>query len=311
MMRHIKILNIRICIIVLLAITACACATKGHEPRPLSEIGKELRAGLRASPYGPRTPFPEPSYWRKSGESMASRFRNSVPAVIWIVSTMEATDENVHSDTFASRTKLNMPPSGTAYENIIFNKADKNEEYIDLFDRAGFRVWLQVEPAQADVVTLIDLVMKRYSSHPSVIGFGIDVEWYKWSKDVNPEGAGVSDAEARLWSERVRSYNPYYRLFLKHWLVSKMPPTYREGIVFLDDSQEFRTLDEMVAEFQLWGKAFAPSPVGFQFGYPADRAWWQKLKNPPRDIGKSILEKISNTSDLYWVDFSLKQIWPY
>ena len=39
--------------------------------------------------------------------------------------------------------------------------------------RAGVQVWLQVEPADADVPPLIDLVLERYAAHPSVIGFGI------------------------------------------------------------------------------------------------------------------------------------------
>ena len=94
---------------------------------------------------------------------------------------------------------------------------------------------------------LIDLVLTQYRHHPSVIGFGVDVEWYQIA--THDEGKAVTDAEAQAWSERVRSYNPNYLLFVKHWLTSKMPPTYRTGMVFIDDSQELPSLDAMVDEF--------------------------------------------------------------
>ena len=86
------------------------------------------------------------------------------------------------------------------------------------------------------------------------------------------------------WSELVRAYNPGYQLFLKHWLESKMPPAYRQGLAFISDSQEFTSLEQMLADFEAWGKAFSASPVGFQFGYTPDGAWWQTAgRSPGRD----------------------------
>lgn len=258
-----------------------------------------LRAGLRSSAYGAGSPFPDPDYWSEASASMALRFEGAEPAVVWILGTV----------TFPSTCKLNFPaPEGKTYENIGFNETDENEAYLDLFDETGVKVWLQVEPANADVLTLIDLVLKRYAAHPSVVGFGIDVEWHKWS--VDKEGIAVTDAEAKAWSKRVRSYNPNYRLFLKHWLTSKMPPTFREGLMFLDDSQMFDSMDQMVNEFKDWGQTFAPAPVGFQYGYQRDRKWWKELLDPPRDIGQAILNQVSNATDLYWVDFTMRRIWP-
>jgi hypothetical protein len=66
----------------------------------------------------------------------------------------------------------------------------------------------------------------------------------------------------------------------------------------------------MGGEFENWGRAFAPAPVGFQFGYPDDGAWWRNLADPPGEIGRAILERVPNTSDLYWVDFTMQEIWP-
>ena len=97
---------------------------------------------------------------------------------------------------------------------------------------------------------------------------------------------------------------------LADWLESQMPPTYRDGLVFINDSQGFKSLSAMVTDFAAWGQYFAPAPVGFQYGYPRDRRWWSRLSDPPGDIGHAILNAVPNTSDLYWVDFSAYDIWP-
>lgn len=270
------------------------------------------RAGLRSSPYGARQPFPGVDYWLNASRDMARRFPGSAPAFVWIVSTMERDQQRKEAQVYTSRTRLTFPaPAGSdrSYENIIFAGQDANEAYLQEFDRVGCRVWLQVEPAMADIPTLIDLVMERYHHHPCVIGFGVDVEWHRWSEQDN-EGVAVTDDQARLWVERLRRWNPEYLLFLKHWEKDKLPPTYREGLAFIDDSQIFKSLEEIVLEFARWARWFYPSPVGFQFGYPSDRPWWQKLSDPPSAIGRAILEAAPNTTDLFWVDFTMKEIWP-
>ena len=109
---------------------------------------------------------------------------------------------------------------------------------------------------------------------------------------------------------RAQSYNPGYQVFLKHWLTDNMPPTARNGLVFIDDSQGLASLDALVTEFSAWGQHFAPSPVGFQFGYKTDQAWWSLYTDPPLAIGSAILNAIPNTRDLAWVDFTAPTIWP-
>jgi hypothetical protein len=287
-----------------LGLCGSSCAVK---TTPAAKPALWLRAGLRSSPYGPKNGIPAPDYWLRSARSMASRFDGAVPALVWIVGTMESSEGAGHE--FTGRIKLSFPSPGGDFPDIVFSDADANEAFLEQFDQNGFQVWLQVEPANADVETLIKLVMDRYARHPCVIGFGIDVEWLRWSRQ-NNEGAGVSDPQARGWSELVRAYKPGYQLFLKHWLESKMPPSYRQGLAFISDSQEFASLEEMLADFEAWGKAFFASPVGFQFGYTPDGAWWRRLADPPAAIGKAILARIPNTSDLYWVDFTMQEIWP-
>lgn len=257
-----------------------------------------LLAGLRSSTYGIK-PFPQPDWWVNSTASMASRFEGSQPSVIWIVAVMA--DE---SSIWLSATKK----PGVEDPNILLTTPYVNEITLDKFDETGVKVWLQVEPGDADMATLIDLVLSQYGAHPCVIGFGVDVEWYRTS--TNPEGRAVTDEEAQQWSEKVRAFNPNYQLFLKHWLPEKMPPTYRDGLFFVDDSQQFESFEEMASEFQEWAAVFAPAPVGFQFGYPADRPWWEQLEDPPSQIGQRLAADNPNLAGLYWVDFTAYEIWP-
>ena len=111
-------------------------------------------------------------------------------------------------------------------------------------------------------------------------------------------------------ASKFKNSNPEYRLFLKHWLIEKMPLTVRKDIVFINDSRQFKSLDEMLTEFKEWGKAFEPAEVGFQYGYPADRKWWGEYKDPAKQMGQSFIENIPNTSFLFWVDFTVIEVFP-
>lgn len=254
-----------------------------------------LAAGFRFSTYGPDYD-PGALYWRHVGESMASRFPSAAPSAVWIAGKLKG-----------QGCELGFP--GTSADPLVqFAAEDGSEEALDLFDRAGFEVWLQAEPGNAPVVELIDRMLERYGHHPSVVGVGIDVEWYR-SVD-EPEGQAVTDAEARAWLAAARTHDPRYRLFLKHWLIEKMPPTARDGLFFIDDSQILPSLDAMAEEFAAWGRAFAPAPVGFQIGYPTDRPWWRGYADPPAAIGRRLLADVPNTAGLYWVDFTVLEVFP-
>lgn len=258
------------------------------------------RAGLRSSVYGFDS-FPDTVWWYNASADMAKRFSGSSPSVIWILG---------YTDNDGCFVDFPNPNPGTQYANIYFSDTDNNEAYLDYFDRQGIKVWLQVEPGFADIPTVIDLALTQYGHHSCIIGFGIDVEWYKTSSSNNYEGDAVTDEEAQVWSEKVRSFNENYLLFTKHWLKSKMPPSYRTGLVFIDDGQQFNGLTAMVTEFNNWAKHFAPAKVGFQFGYEEDKKWWGRLTNPPAEIGNALLSKCTNIADLYWVDFTAYDIWP-
>ena len=254
-----------------------------------------LGAGFRYSPYGTATD-PGSEYWARVGREIAGRFDGSTPEAIWIVSVLDG-----------KGTRLTFPGTSSD-ENITFSEEDENQAALDLFDRQGYRVWLQVEPGEARVELLIDLILSRYGHHPCLVGVGIDVEWHHSSE--KPEGMPVNDAEAAAWLSAVRAYGSHYRLFLKHWEVAMLPPVLREGLLFVDDSQMFDSMEAMLAEFEAWGKHFYPAPVAFQIGYPADKKWWEKLNDPAKEIGLAILNSIPNTLGIYWVNFSALEVFP-
>jgi hypothetical protein len=232
---------------------------------------------------------------------MAGYFKGSTPCAVWIVGVMATTPRVAH---------LDFPGDPAKYPNIEFEAVDKHERFLSHFDKAGIKVFLQVEPANADMETLIDLVLSRYRHHECVIGFGVDVEWNK-EADKPGWGVEVNDAMARKWEARVKSYNSAYRMFLKHWDVRWMPPTYRGDIVFVDDGQEFENFEEMTDKFpNVWAKTFYPNTVFFQIGYNSDKPWWSKLPTPPKTMAEALSERIKQDIGIIWVDFSLKDVLP-
>jgi hypothetical protein len=283
----------------LLILAALLGACTGLNPEPAATPSplppSRPGAGFRYSTYGAPDNL-GPDYWVRVGEQMAAKFSGAHPEVIWIVGT-------VYGDgTYLSFHEESADPL------IYSGYADMNEAILDAFDERGFEVWLQVEPGNADMLTLIHLLMNQYKHHPSVVGFGVDVEWYKSVS--GPLGEPISDEVAKEWVEAVRSHGPQYQLFLKHWEIDWMPPTYRDGIVFVNDSQQFESLDAMLINFKAWGDTFAPAPVGFQYGYSSDKIWWKELQDPPGDIGNMLLDSIPNISALFWVDFSILDVFP-
>jgi hypothetical protein len=205
---------------------------------------------------------------------------------------------------------LFFPSDGKQYENIHFEDLDKHELFLDQFDQNDVDVFLQVEPGSADVVQLIDLVLNRYKHHPSVVGFGVDVEWYSHSER-RGWGIPVTDSTAAIWESAVKSHNSDYRLFLKHWDREWMPSSYRGDIVFVSDSQIFEKMSDMLDEFDhYWAEYFYPSMVMFQYGYRSDKKWWDQLEDPVKTLGDSVAARVEQECGLYWVDFTLRDVVP-
>ncbi len=259
----------------------------------------DLYAGFRGSKIYPNN---SPAYWANVGDAMSKYFAapgtNTTPAAVWIVSFYGS-----NGDIYAT-----FPATGPALPHVSFTSVDYNEIFLTEFDKRGTHVWLQVESGAANMDSLINIVLARYKHHPCVVGFGVDVEWL--DPQINSEGRPVTDAEASAWEKRVRSFDSTYTLFLKHYTKNRMPPSYRGNIMFVDDSQQFSGYSNCISEFKAWGQAFAPCKVAFQFGYAADRFWWSTLAKPPQTIGNALIAGIPNTAALFWVDFTITEVFP-
>jgi hypothetical protein len=180
---------------------------------------------------------------------------------------------------------------------------DKHEEYLTYLDGLGVDVFLEVRPGNASVTGLIDTYMKKFSKHPSVKGFGVDLEFYQWK--------GNKDDDAKAMDDKLKSYNPAYRLFFKHWETSNMPK-YRgkNDMIFFSTSSESApsTLIQGHASFCNTFTATGTPTVacGFQIGYPADEPLgndhvhnppydgWSKFPDPIKDWGDALLKAITN-----------------
>jgi hypothetical protein len=182
----------------------------------------------------------------------------------------------------------------------------EHEAYLNYMDLLGVAVFLEIFPskkASTNVLTDMDHWLGKFKHHRSVAGFGIDLEYYE----------KASDAAAKAWDEKIKSHNPAYRLFIRHYDPGFMPPTYRGkgDLIFADFASE-ATVADLSKGFAAWANRFAPTACAFQIGYPADEdgmngsntlGWW-KLKNPVSDWGNMILTQIKNPGQelgLIWV----------
>lgn len=269
--------------------------------------------GLRSSNYG-ITPFPSEENWGYAFEKMKSYFPESESCGIWIIGTIN--EESACSLEFPK------PNNSQNYSNITFLGYDKHESYLDYFDNNGIKVMLQVEPGQGDIMTLIEIIMNQYGHHKSVIGFGVDLEWYapQGQEGMNGDTYFVSldNETAMTWDAKVKSYNSSYRLFLKHWICDEsiMPQNTTSDIIFINDAQNFPDLEGMTDHFSNWSDNFRKNnnirAVGYQIGYSSDRHYWNGfLAEPhPQNLSNAILKVIPDDQEVsfFWVDFTMQEV---
>jgi len=263
-------------------------------------------------------PIPEPRGFHNAIHTMNTYFPGSIPAIVWTVGEFWDPDE----------CHMNFPnDQGYPTNKLSYENKDLCEKYFAYFDTAGIKVFLQVEPSEADMKTLIDMVFKRYGKHNCIIGFGVDLEFYLINTDLNtnPWGKKVDDATAKQWEEWVKSYKSTHKLFLKHpdRTPTRFPPTYRGEIIFNNDCEgRYKISDpagfanyetDFLGTMKAFADAFYPSPVIFQLGYPSLKQLWQNFDPKPRVVGSDIAKKCKagQSVHIYWVDFGMKGVLPY
>ena len=276
-------------------------------------------AGVRVSYYGMRSSFrqgkdftfPSVSDMVGFGQKMSGCYEGSVGTYILIVGTISSVYDD-DGNTVSGKCSLEFPLS-KSITNARGSEDDFYEEYLTAMDNAGMAVWLQVEPGDADLVALAKEVMNHYKHHPSVKGFGIDVEWYEYREQAGAEegdSSKLSDATAKAVVDAVREINPEYTVFVKHWDEGWLPPKYRDGLIFVSDSQYYDSPAQQRTDFASWAAYYAPSPVMFQIGYRADKETvWGNYDNPAKELGQFIADGCRSGNDIgiIWVDFTLKE----
>ncbi len=289
-----------VAVLLLLGSARSGPRSSGQQPAGARNV---VFAGARSSAYGIK-PFPSPEGWSKALKTMAGYFPGSTPVGVWIVGRLHGASTGISLE-------FPRPNDGVEYGPLFnFADADKHEPYLRLFDENGIKVFLQVEPGFADVEKCIDLVMKQYRHHPSVIGWGIDVEWFRNAK-TGTDNALATDELVKTWDARVKSYGSKYRIFVKHFREDNLPPTYRGDVVFVDDSQHFKTLESFLAEFKHFADFFYPNTVLFQIGYRADKPVWGAEAAPiPKTLGEKLAAQTRQECGIVWVDFTLRDVLP-
>jgi hypothetical protein len=266
-----------------------------------SSSGKNPKwVGFRFSQGGVKKSFgaiPTPDEWVSHLKKIRSHI-DGKPVVIVIVS--ENSKNKICGFGFPA-------PSGYSSTSVMkFGDKDKFEDILNKFDKEDVNVWLQVEPGDNDLITLSDIVFKKYGHHSCVQGFGVDLEWWYRQGDHHP-GKAIDDSTAEKLVKHIRSKNSKYTVFIKHWKENFMPSSYREGLIFVDDSQGLHSMENAKKEFSTWAKKFKGNPVMFQIGYKDDKSLWER--DPVKfanEIKDAVMEK-NDQVGIIWVDFTMKQ----
>lgn len=261
--------------------------------------GTEVKwAGFRSSIYGasqtagenrPEIPFPAPQDWAKGCQTIVANFSaETEPTVAWIVGTVDTDDLE------QGKLKLEMKRPGPEYKDIHFvDDSDidwsggytEHEKWLSYFDKHGIKVLLQVEPGHSEIAPVIQLVMETWGQHESVIGFGVDIEWYRNNDGAKGGEARVSASTLVKWLDVLHQVKPEAKLMVKHWdpnnladaSLKEIPIEKRPYLIFCCDSQGIGSFERFVKEMAAFAQAYEDgehsSDVWYQIGYATD--WWE------------------------------------
>lgn len=283
----------------------------GKDPFDKNNGAPDLYAGLRRSVYGLPSKNSDDGWWVKSAWDFAYKIKETVPSAEFVEPCIIQIISGYNRD--GTTTMGFAKPEGMEITSTSISFNDDNEinheRALSLYDRKGVKAILQFESGNSDVLECLEIAHKKFGHHQSVIGYGIDAEWFFTKESPDQTGIPITDEDTKKWLDRILSYNPSYSLFMKHWEPEHMPPTFRHrNLWFLSDSQIFKSLDEFMDDFTHWDSSFDNSVSGYQYGYPKDRIWWKDISNPPAEIGKRIVNDLPNPKFLFWVDFTANEV---
>lgn len=270
-----------------------------------------LYAGLRRSSYGLRKRNDADTWWAVRAKEFAASVTHTVngegtvqPVIIQIISMYKGDGTTVME--FEKPSAYTGP---TRNMTFIADRGINHERALQTYDDLGVKAILQFEPGNSDMLANIAIAHQAFGHHACIVGYGIDAEWYFTKESKDTTGLPVEDENAEKWLRAVLALNPAFTLFLKHWDPAHMPQSFRHpNLWFLSDSQIFNSLDECMADFTFWARSHEGQIVGYQYGYPSDKKWWQRMENPILDITRRILADIPLTRYIFWVDFTADEV---
>jgi hypothetical protein len=291
-----KKIFVRVSVLILLLLSLFSCDNKKAE---VSKV-KVNYAGMRSSTYGIK-PFPTVDQWEEWADRMEKEYPGSTGSFVWIVGNV-----------IGGRTKksciVNFPLE-SPIEGVQGFPIDQNKEFLEMCDRRGYSVYLQVEPGDCDLPALAEATMRQYSKYKSVKGFGIDVEWY-FPVGTDGWGTPFTDELAKEIDKRIKKVNKKYNYFVKHWTHEWLPPTYRSDMIFVNDSQMHQSLESMKKEFDTWSEIYKDNAIFLQIGYETDEHLWGVFDNPLKELGDYLTADMPMEQEIgiIWVDFTLRSV---
>jgi hypothetical protein len=284
-------------------------------------------AGIRSCYYGfgdnerGTRNFPTPDEAVAVMKNIAKKFgEETIPSAVWIIGgiiTMHEFDNDCPHTNDSAFCRLEFPEDPESPTSdplyIRFSNEDKHTPYLEKFDKEGIKVYLQVEPGNADMKELIRLCLNKYGHHSSVAGFGVDVEWYPSDGRTNGPDAGLqTPLDTNFLKEidaLVKNYNPQFKVMAKHFTQSYVGSKPVSDVIYIHSGQDYNNMKALVSQFANWANRFYPNEVGYQLGYPADYDWWKNLKDPMKEIGDAIFNEMNNKEqkiNFFWVDFTIR-----
>jgi hypothetical protein len=167
-----------------------------------------------------------------------------------------------------------------------YSEVDDGELYLDEFDANGLNVILSIQPLNANITQIIEILLSRYGHHPSIIGVNIDLEW-KESGVPNY----VNNEERDQYLNELKKYNSDYRLFLTYFKNYTHFPQDDESLVILYDGQSDIQQD-LLREYRELAEYF--NVVGIYTGY--------FTSSPPTASQDSILAAVPDTAYIIHTD---------
>jgi hypothetical protein len=162
---------------------------------------------------------------------------------------------------------------------------DLPESYLQAFDNASLKVILDVQPLQANVIQLIDLILSRYS-HQCIIGIDVDIEWKKTGIPYH-----VNNTERDAWMQRIKSYNPDYKLFLTYFKDYTHFPDDATDLVVIYDGQA-DTQENLMKGYKELASHFSVMGIGTGF----------ISSSPPTATDAQILQAVPHTQYIIHTD---------